>query len=101
MARSDMLKENKKRQRGISYGRRLIQVKVSHRHRWLAFALVFFIIMVLVCWSVFQSRNALTCTSYSVHSDKITKPIRVVQLTDLHNSIFGKDNQRLIDLVKE
>ena len=76
-------------------------MKVSHRHRWLAFALVFFIIMVLVCWSVFQSGNALICTSYSIHSDKITKPIRVVQLTDLHNSIFGKDNRRLIDLVKE
>ena len=35
-----------------------------------------------------------------ISSDKITNRIRIVQLSDNHNSIFGKDNQQLIEKVK-
>lgn len=37
---------------------------------------------------------------YTVEAD-VSAPIRIVQLTDLHNARFGKDNQRLIERVAE
>ena len=44
--------------------------------------------------------RGLTDTHYEVKAD-ITKPIRIVQLSDLHGARFGDDNQELISLVKE
>lgn len=42
----------------------------------------------------------LRLTHYTV-TGPVTAPIRVVQLTDLHNAEFGKDNRRLTALVAE
>lgn len=36
-----------------------------------------------------------------ISSDKITNKVRIIQLSDNHNSIFGKDNQNLIKKVGE
>ena len=36
---------------------------------------------------------------YTLQSAEISAPIRIVQLTDLHNSAFGTGNQTLVDLV--
>lgn len=44
--------------------------------------------------------RGLTDTHYEIKAD-VTKPIRVVQLTDLHGRQFGDDNQELISFVKE
>lgn len=38
-------------------------------------------------------------TFYSVSSLKVNNKIRIVQLSDLHNCSFGKENKRLIDRV--
>lgn len=55
--------------------------------------------LVLLAWCLLGSRYALDLTNYVLSSPKLTAPIRVVQLTDLHNSEFGEDNAELIDLV--
>lgn len=44
--------------------------------------------------------RGLTDTHYEVKAD-ITKPIRIVQLTDLHGAQFGENNEKLIPLVEE
>lgn len=49
----------------------------------------------------YQSEYSLSSISYEVKADKIQKSIRLVQITDLHNSIFGDNNQNLLDLVAE
>lgn len=44
-------------------------------------------------------KTLLSYSSYQIPSDKIDTPIRILQLTDLHNSEFGEDNQELIDRI--
>jgi len=40
-------------------------------------------------------------TFYQVASDKIDQPFRIVLLSDLHNNVYGKDNQQLVrDIVR-
>ena len=43
----------------------------------------------------------LTVGEYTVTSDKITQPIRIVCVSDLHGCEFGKDNGELIERVDE
>lgn len=51
--------------------------------------------------SLLLSAYGLTCTRYTLSSAKLPASVRVVQLTDLHNSVFGADNARLVRLVRE
>ncbi len=46
------------------------------------------------------SQYGLCVTAYEVESDKIQEPFKIIQLTDLHNMSFGKDNSRLIQKIK-
>ena len=39
-------------------------------------------------------------TFYSVSSLKVNNKIRVVQISDLHNSLYGKENSKLINRIK-
>lgn len=52
----------------------------------------------LLLWTAVESRYGLVCTSYTLPSSRITEPIRLLQLTDLHHRTFGKDNRRLIEM---
>lgn len=53
---------------------------------------------VLFGYSVYQSKYELTCSVYTLTSEKLTEPVRVLQITDLHNSVFGEGNARLLAL---
>ena len=48
----------------------------------------------------FASSLFLHVVHYTVRAD-LTRPIRIVQLTDLHNSQFGENNSKLVALVDE
>ncbi len=62
---------------------------------------VFLVIVFLVLGILYYtSKYSLMVSHYTIESDEITKNIRIVQISDLHNSVFGKENQRLIDEVK-
>lgn len=63
--------------------------------------IILLIVGALVNKNLYQSNHSLTFTSYSIKTNKIQKSIRLVQITDLHNSIFGENNQDLLDLVAE
>ena len=51
--------------------------------------------------SALLSRFALTVSRYELTEPALDRPIRIVQLTDLHNSEFGRENRRLVELVAE
>ena len=44
--------------------------------------------------------NHLVISKYTVKTS-FTEPVRIVQLTDLHNKKFGKNNRKLVSLVRE
>ena len=56
-------------------------------------------IAAVIAWGVIGSKYGLEVTNYVLSSPKLTAPIRVVQLTDLHNSEFGENNERLVRMV--
>lgn len=62
---------------------------------------MFLAVGILINRDIYQSKHMLTCTSYSIRTDKIQESIRLVQITDLHNSMFGEKNQDLVDLASK
>lgn len=58
-------------------------------------------IAVFILSDLAYSKYGLKTTYYEIITSKITDPIRIVQLTDLHNSKFGADNRRLVEQVEE
>ena len=64
------------------------------------------LVLVLICLSGFIgyeyyiSKHHLAVTDYAIESGKLEDSVRIVQLTDLHNSEFGDGNEELIDLVE-
>lgn len=77
-------------------------MKKRHSHNWLRLLLI--VVLLMILWtgqSVGRSTYSLTCTSFTLETEKLAAPVRIVQLTDLHDSLFGEKNQRLLKLVAE
>lgn len=53
----------------------------------------------VIFWWFFGSKHGLEVTNYALTTPKLTAPIRIVHLTDLHNSEFGRGNARLVEMV--
>ena len=49
--------------------------------------------------SLLLSAYGLRVSRYTIEADAFTDSVRIVQLTDLHNSVFGAGNQRLVKAV--
>ena len=64
--------------------------------RRIALVIIVSAIALLVCFSFLLSVYGLTVRRYSFKRGELTSPVRIVQLSDLHNSVFGAHNQRLI-----
>jgi predicted MPP superfamily phosphohydrolase len=56
--------------------------------------------MFVVMYSYIENRSFRE-TFYSTSSIKVDTPIRIVQLSDLHCSSFGRKNKNLINRIKE
>ena len=59
-----------------------------------------FIVVLMLGISLSTSARTLTITHYTLPSSTISS-LRIVQLTDLHNSEFGEDNARLVSAVRD
>ena len=70
------------------------------KHWFLRITLIIFLLISLLFSYYIISSLFLRTEHYSVHGD-IAVPIRIVQLTDLHNAEFGKNNKKLVSLVEQ
>ena len=61
------------------------------------------LILLILCsaFSLYASKHFLQCVYYTIQDERITHPFRIVQLTDLHNSVFGEHNEKLVKKVLE
>ena len=70
---------------------------------WLCISLIFITVaasVALVGYNYIENRNFKE-TFYSVSSLKVNNKIRIIQISDLHNCSFGKENSQLITRVKK
>lgn len=58
-------------------------------------------VITLFGYELYSSKFMLKDSYYTIETQKVKTRIRIVQLSDLHNSEFGKDNNRLIKSVEE
>ena len=54
------------------------------------------VLCALLSVELYRSNRCLSVEVEQIFSDKIREPIRIVQLSDLHNAEFGADNEELI-----
>ncbi len=64
---------------------------------WIPAALLALTLLCLL--SVFLSARIFTVTKYRIYAP-LEQPMRLVQLSDLHNSEFGEDNARLVKRIR-
>ncbi len=62
--------------------------------------IILLIVIILTIILVTLDQQRLITRNYVINSDKIEKDVRIVQVTDLHNIEFGKDNINLVDKIK-
>lgn len=64
--------------------------------------LIGIIVLGIICLSVaVLDCNRFVTVTYEIRSDKITRPCRMVLLSDLHNKSFGRGNNRLVQKIDE
>lgn len=70
--------------------------KIKKRWRVVAAVLA---LAALLGLEIYRSNFCLTVSRYQVENEKLTAPVRIVQLTDLHNAEFGENNEQLVTRV--
>lgn len=58
-------------------------------------------LFVLLIRDLYCSAKILETTEYQIASNDISAPFRVVQLSDLHDSVFGEANEKLLSAVAD
>ena len=63
--------------------------------------IILILLVLLSCFSLYSSKYLLQCSYFTISDDRIDDPFRIVQISDLHNSSFGKNNGRLVSKILE
>lgn len=65
------------------------------------FLLMVLCIILFVILDIILSNSVLQVVEYEICTEKLENNIKVVHLTDLHNSEFEKNNEKLVEKIKE
>ena len=85
---------------------RVRNVNVRHTNKALKKKLLLtFLILIIAAFVAFVVANIIinqsfTVSFYQVRSDKVSDNIRIVELADLHNTEYGKENSKLVSKIK-
>lgn len=71
------------------------------KRKWKKNSLLVLLVVLLCVGNLYTSKNFLTVTHYEIFSKNLQNTLRIVQITDLHNSEFGTSNEKLISKVHE
>lgn len=65
--------------------------------------MVLFILCLLsfAFWGLYSSKYMLQTTLFAIQSEKVEEPIRIVHLSDNHNSVFGENNRKFFEQIQE
>lgn len=59
------------------------------------------ILLFVICGCIIiNSENGLSVHNYNVKTEKLNTTAKFVLISDLHNKEFGKDNQKLVEVIK-
>ena len=75
----------------------------SNRKKYIKSAIVLLIVIALLLFCNFQNKH-LETTHYTYKAEQLGADLegyRIVQISDLHNAKFGKNNQKLVDRIRE
>lgn len=75
----------------------------SNRKKYIKSAIVLLIVIALLLFCSYQNKH-LETTHYIYEAEQLGVDLdgyRIVQISDLHNAKFGKDNQKLVDKIRE
>ena len=73
------------------------------KKRMIVFAVVATILLGLIIWTTWGN-TALELNRYTISSDRLPKAFdgyRIAHVSDLHNTEMGKDNEKLLDMLRE
>lgn len=59
------------------------------------------ILFVILLWVILYDSNRFVIKKHAVADRRIKKPCRGVVIADLHNKRYGKNNERLIEVIRE
>ena len=69
---------------------------------WMEILLVCIVVFMIVCLiSIWHASTHFHKVFYRLSSDKISKPVKFVLLSDLHDQKYGKDNEKLLHAIYE
>ena len=73
------------------------------KQKYIKLAVTLSIVIVIILFCNFQNKH-LETTHYTYAAEQLGADLegyRIVQISDLHNAKFGKDNQKLVDRIRE
>lgn len=75
----------------------------TKKQKYIKLAIALSIVIVIILFCNFQNKH-LETTYYTYEADQLGVDLdcyRIVQISDLHNAKFGKNNQKLVDRIRE
>ena len=75
----------------------------TKKQKYIKLAIALSIVIVIILFCNFQNKH-LETTHYTYAAEQLGADLegyRIVQISDLHNAKFGKNNQKLVDRIRE